>query len=918
MLSSDALAIRDGKDVKVPAEEIVPGDVIKLSLGDRVPADLRMCEVSNLAALEAALTGEAVPIDKTIDPIETGADPSQTPLGDRHNMCFSATLISSGAALGVAVATGDDTEIGTINALVNKVEKKKTNVLEQIDTVSKWLAVFIAITALATWNVAFFITDESGMDALSTALVCAVAMIPEGLEAIVTMTYAWAVSNMAKQNAIIRALPAVETLGSVTTICSDKTGTLTKNEMTLTAFVTSDKRYRFDVDASERKPTNFKVDNGFLSTRADPSKYMKASEVIKKGPSAQRKTLRGKKSSFGFGITQSMHPTNEDEVAQAPNATSQEDSPAAFSDVTGESPDSVFLRKALGGGILCSKCSLGENGGRKGEIGNPTELSILRAAYFGDVDVSAVKDSAPVIAEVPFSSEYKFMATVHAPVEQNDGVDYNDKLIAHVKGAPDRMIPLCKYQAKNGSFKEEDLEPCDKDYWIEQIAILSSHGLRVLALTRGSLEKGSVQQGEQLGPEFVQERGEPWLTIVGLCAIMDPPRPECIDAIKIAKGAGVRVAMITGDHKDTALAIGGMLGLVDEEHSEAITGPDLDAMSDDELKIAAQKYNVFARASPQNKIKIVKALQAEGEICGMTGDGVNDAPALKAADMGVAMGKEGTDVAREAAEMILADDNFATIVTAVREGRVVWDNLRKVLLVNTPINNAQGMSVLFGLLLGLDETPLSAIQVLYCNLICAVTLGFVCAVEPAEDGIMDQPPRRVGKRLIGRFLLLRIAIGTIVLVACTVGSVFWTDDMGYSLEETRSQALNTLSFGAIGVTMSARFARKSAFHCRTFVGNPIAWWSYAIMALLQVFITYTPGLNDAIFTMDAMDGKQWGIVVMFMFVVLVVMETEKSIRGYITDRQYYEEDWDEADAVEPDTTPLPAEVSRFGKNELTH
>mmetsp|Transcript_19651 Transcript_19651/g.40838 ORF Transcript_19651/g.40838 Transcript_19651/m.40838 type:complete len:919 (-) Transcript_19651:248-3004(-) len=918
MLSSDALAIRDGKDVKVPAEEIVPGDVIKLSLGDRVPADLRMCEVSNLAALEAALTGEAVPIDKTIDPIETGADPSQTPLGDRHNMCFSATLISSGAALGVAVATGDDTEIGTINALVNKVEKKKTNVLEQIDTVSKWLAVFIAITALATWNVAFFITDESGMDALSTALVCAVAMIPEGLEAIVTMTYAWAVSNMAKQNAIIRALPAVETLGSVTTICSDKTGTLTKNEMTLTAFVTSDKRYRFDVDASERKPTNFKVDNGFLSTRADPSKYMKASEVIKKGPSAQRKTLRGKKSSFGFGITQSMHPTNEDEVAQAPNATSQEDSPAAFSDVTGESPDSVFLRKALGGGILCSKCSLGENGGRKGEIGNPTELSILRAAYFGDVDVSAVKDSAPVIAEVPFSSEYKFMATVHAPVEQNDGVDYNDKLIAHVKGAPDRMIPLCKYQAKNGSFKEEDLEPCDKDYWIEQIAILSSHGLRVLALTRGSLEKGSVQQGEQLGPEFVQERGEPWLTIVGLCAIMDPPRPECIDAIKIAKGAGVRVAMITGDHKDTALAIGGMLGLVDEEHSEAITGPDLDAMSDDELKIAAQKYNVFARASPQNKIKIVKALQAEGEICGMTGDGVNDAPALKAADMGVAMGKEGTDVAREAAEMILADDNFATIVTAVREGRVVWDNLRKVLLVNTPINNAQGMSVLFGLLLGLDETPLSAIQVLYCNLICAVTLGFVCAVEPAEDGIMDQPPRRVGKRLIGRFLLLRIAIGTIVLVACTVGSVFWTDDMGYSLEETRSQALNTLSFGAIGVTMSARFARKSAFHCRTFVGNPIAWWSYAIMALLQVFITYTPGLNDAIFTMDAMDGKQWGIVVMFMFVVLVVMETEKSIRGYITDRQYYEEDWDEADAVEPDTTPLPAEVSRFGKNELAH
>ena len=914
MMSSDALVVRDGKDVKVPADEIVPGEIVKLSLGDRVPADLRMLEVSNLSALEAALTGESVPIDKTTDAIDVNGDPSQTPLGDRHNMCFSATLVSQGAAIGVAVETGDNTEIGTINALVNKVEKKKTNVLEQIDTVSKWLAVFIALTSLATWHVAFFITDESGIDALTTALVCAVAMIPEGLEAIVTMTYAWAVKNMAKQNAIIRALPAVETLGSVTTICSDKTGTLTKNEMTLTAFVTSDKRFRFDVDASQRTPNNFTVDNSYLSTRADHSKYIRASEVIRNGPSAQRRTRRGRKGTFPYGITQSMHPTVEDQVQDV-----QQTSVAAAVDMSsnGEHPDSEFLRKALGGGILCSKCVLGEGGGRKGEIGNPTELSILRAAYFGDVDVTAVKDSAPVVAEVPFSSEYKFMATVHEPVAQNDTSDYMDKLIVHAKGAPDRMIPLCKYQAKSGSFKEEDLEPCDKDYWIEQIAILSSHGLRVLALTRGTLEKGSIKAGEQLGPEFVQERGEPWLTIVGLCAIMDPPRPECVEAIKVAHGAGVRVAMITGDHKDTALAIGGMLGLLDEEHQEAVTGPEMDAMDDEELKVAAKKYNVFARASPQNKIRIVKALQSQGDVCGMTGDGVNDAPALKAADMGVAMGKEGTDVAREASEMILADDNFATIVSAVREGRVVWDNLRKVLLVNTPINNAQGMSVLFGLLLGLSETPLSSIQVLYCNLICAVTLGFVSAVEPAEDGIMNQPPRRVGKRLIGRFLFLRIAIGTITLVACTVGSVFWTEDMGYTLEETRSQALNVLSFGAIGITASARFARKSALHPRSFRGNAFAWWSYAIMAMLQVFITYTPGLNETIFTMDPMDGTQWGIVALFMVVVFIVMEVEKSIRGFLTDRQYYEEDYEEGDMM-VDNTPLPSEVNRFGRNEMAH
>ena len=281
--------------------------------------------------------------------------------------------------------------------------------------------------------------------------------------------------------------------------------------MTLTAFVTSDKRFRFNVDAKHRTANNFTVDNSYLSSRADHSKYINASEIIKKGPSAQRKSRRGKKNTFPFGITQSMHPANESEPTPAPQAASAAAADSNISAYTGEGehPEAAFLRKALGGGILCSKCSVGEGGGRKGEIGNPTELSILRAAYFGDVNVTEVKDSSPVIAEVPFSSEYKFMTTVHSPVAENDTEEYMDKLIVHAKGAPDRMIPLCKYQAKSGSFKEEDLEPCDKDYWIEQIAILSSHGLRVLALTRGTLGKDEVSQDQQLGPGFVQERGEP-------------------------------------------------------------------------------------------------------------------------------------------------------------------------------------------------------------------------------------------------------------------------------------------------------------------------------------------------------------------------------------------------------------------------
>jgi magnesium-transporting ATPase (P-type) len=655
----------------------------------------------------------------------------------------------------------------------------------------------------------------------------------------------------------------------------------------LIAFVSSNAHYKIDTDSKNRTVNNFTRDDSYMAERASHAQGKSKHDVIRGGPSASRGKKGGKYSS-GFSMHgTSYHSTGSLDAGTEPSSkTSVSSGPNAvdsFPVGAGESPSPTFVRNALAGGVLCSKCSLGDNGGKLGEIGNPTEISILRASYFADINVTAMKEDAPIIAEVPFSSEYKFMATVHEPMVENDGPGYDGKYIVHVKGAPDRMVTLCSHQAKAGMVGDDNKEPIDIAFWMEKIAILSSHGLRVLALCRGTVSKDSMNPGDQLKADFVNGRKESaWLTIVGLCAIMDPPRPECVQAIAEAHGAGVRVAMITGDHKDTALAIGTQLGLVDAKHSEAITGPELDAMDDSELRLATQKYNVFARASPQNKIQIVKALQANGEVCSMTGDGVNDAPALKAADMGVAMGKEGTDVAREASEMILADDNFATIVTAVREGRVVWDNLRKVLLINTPINNAQGLSVLFGILFGLKDTPLTPIQVLYCNLICAVTLGFVAAVEPAEDGIMTKPPRRVGKRLIGRFLLLRIILGTIVLVGCTVGSVFWVLDRGYDLAEQRSQALNTLSFGAISITLSARFAYNSAFHPRLLTGNPLCWYSVAIMAGLQVLITYTPGVNDTIFGMAPMDGFQWMIVGLFMVVVFIVMEAEKAVRRYLS------------------------------------
>ena len=920
MLSTDARVIRDGKEIMIPAGNLVPGDVCLLGLGDKIPSDLRMFNTSNLATGEAALTGESVPIDKIVDaiPVENGLDPEQVPLGDRKNMTYSATLVAQGSGTGIVVASGDYTQIGTINRLVNNTETIKTDVLKQIDMVSKVLFVAICFMCVATFLTAFFYSakyEGKVLDSINIALVCAVAMVPEGLEAIVTLTYSYAVKVMASHNAIVRALPAVETLGSVTVICSDKTGTLTQNIMSLTAFVTSNARYKNDVDANAgRAPANFVREDTFLAERAEQAVKQSGSEILADGPN-NAMGRRGKQASFHF-TTDSIH-TEENPDGAAAAANSDDPTPVP----NGASPSKEWVQSALACGVLCSKCVLGEGGGRAGEIGNPTELSILRASYFAGIDIEELKTDAPIVAEVPFSSDYKFMATIHEPLKADNAPD--GKYVAYIKGAPDRMVKQCKFQARAGLSGEENEEPCNENYWIEQIAILSSHGLRVLGLCRAYIDKDSVQEGAQLGQEFVNGRPEgKWLTMVGLCAIMDPPRPECVQAIKEAHGAGVRVAMITGDHKDTATAIGHMLGIVDEKYSEAVTGPELDAMSDEEIRRSVMTHNVFARASPQNKIRIVKALQVEGQVTSMTGDGVNDAPALKAANMGVAMGKEGTDVAREASEMILADDNFATIVYAVKQGRVVWDNLRKVLLVNTPINNSQGLSVLFGLLIGLEDTPITAIQILYSNFICAVTLGFVCAIEPAEEGIMALPPRRVGKRLIGRFLLLRILIGTALLTACVVGSSYIAEQMDRSLLQRRAVAFNVLDFGAMSVMLSARFAYNSSVHPRVFMNNNAAVGSVVVVTILQLILTYVPKLNSFVFSMEGMDWILWMFVLGSMAIVFIVMELEKALRRSLkaggTDTD------DSNDHLIADRAPanvsldMPKGASKLNLQELSH
>jgi len=558
MLPSYAIVRRDGKETKISATDLVPGDVVLLHLGGSVPADMRLVQVSNLATSEAALTGESLPIEKKTDPIQLkdGILPEQIPIGDRQNMCYSATLVAQGSGVGIVVATGDKTQIGAINKMVNEAETKKTDVEKQIDRVSKYLAAIIIICTIACFFIAHFMTGYPIFDSINLALCCAVAMVPEGLMAIVTMVYAWATSNMAKNNAIVRRLPAVEILGSVTVICSDKTGTLTQNVMSLTTFVTSNATYKVDVDSRERTNENLSVKNG-CSRGGDTEE---------------------KEKSF---------PTKE------------------------------YIMNALAGGILCSKCVLGTAGGNEGSIGNPTELAILRSAYFAGVDVGKLKSDCPIIAELPFSSEYKFMATVHEPLDSIDGPEVTDKYVVYVKGAPDRLTELCCYQAKTGNVNQ--LEAFDKSYWTSQTASLSSEGLRVLALCRAYVSRNDIIQDENLKAEFVNGQGKAWLTMIGLCAIMDPPRPECVKAISEAHSAGVRVAMITGDHKDTALAIGKMLKLVDETYTDVITGPELEVMSEKEVEKVVMTHNIFARASPHNKIQIVKALQERGQVVSMTG-----------------------------------------------------------------------------------------------------------------------------------------------------------------------------------------------------------------------------------------------------------------------------------------------------------
>ncbi|KAI8465790.1 MAG: cation transporting ATPase [Monoraphidium minutum] len=799
MLSPTAKVKRGGEPQVIPAEELVPGDIVLLKSGDKVPADVRLVTATNLQVQEAMLTGESVPVSKNA----SKAVPEKAPLGDRKNMAYSATSVVSGTAEGVVVGTGDCAEIGQISRLVNTVETVNNNLTRQLDVFGRWLAVLVLLVVVASFLLAKFRANESWRGAFESAVSIAVAVIPEGLPAVVTVVLAIGTTVMARNNAIVRQLPAVETLGSVNVICSDKTGTLTKNEMTVVRIRTVSTLYHVG----------------------------------------------------GVGYA----PEGEITVADAAGepGTALGDAAAAA------------LRGIVEGGVLANDSALTKGTDEAtGKVvysptGAPTEVALLTAGQKAGIDMAALKAAKPRVSVIPFESEHKFMASVN-----QDG----DKNILFVKGASDRLLPICKSQ-----FTSDDLSksaPIDVAFWNDAQSELSSQGLRVLALCRAELPKGEPLDG--LTAAGLQKRA-PFLTMVAVFAILDPPRVEVVAAIKEAHRAGITVKMITGDHRDTALAIGKMLGIAGEQ-GLALTGPEVDAMADEELRRIAPDCNIYARASPQNKIRIVRALQdAEPrKVVSMTGDGVNDAPALKAADVGVAMGITGTDVSKEAAKMVLADDNFASIVAAVKEGRRVWDNIVRLLLFNMPVTIAQGISVMWAYILGLAHAPLTVLQILLVNMVTAMTLGMSLAAEPAEPDVMDRPPRPANKRLVGKLVLWRMVFVSHLIVAAVLGAFYWGEKQGYSLPQRRSEAFNVLVAAQIGYFITCRFLKATTLHYRVLFGNWVAYVSILLTIGIQMFFTYVPVVNS-FFGMGPINGLQWGRVVVMAVIIYLIVEFEKAI-----------------------------------------
>jgi magnesium-transporting ATPase (P-type) len=777
MLSLEAVALRNGHRVTLPAEDLVPGDVVLLESGDRVPADLRILTARNARIDEAVLTGESVPVAMSADVL-----PADVLLGDRVNLAFSGTLVTAGHLRGVVVATGQSTEIGRIGELVSGVQRITTPLLEKIDRFGKQLSIAIIVLATLLFAAAWYARDYAAEELFLIVVSFAVAAIPEGLPAIMTITLALGVQRMARRKAVIRHLPAVETLGSVTVICSDKTGTLTRNEMTVGRLLTAE--HTFEITGTGYNPSGeIRIDG----------------------------------------------------VATAPGAY-------------------PIVIDAARASLLCNDADFSAADGEEWKLeGDPTEGAMLVLAAKAGLDRDETLEAWPRLDEIPFESENRFMATLH----RHDG----DGRRIFVKGAPERVLEMCDRAAANGA--EVAIDRAD---WQERIDAVADEGFRMLAV---ATRAGGAGQ-DRIGEDDVAGG----LTLLGVAGLIDPPREEAVEAVQECRRAGIQVKMITGDHVLTARSIGAQMAIGDGVH--AVTGTDIESATDDELVRMAEDTDVFARTSPQHKLRLVRALKARGEIVAMTGDGVNDAPALKQADIGIAMGIKGSEAAKGASEMVLADDNFATIAHAVEEGRTVYDNLKKTIIFILPTNGAEALMVVSAVVFAFTELPITPVQILWVNMITAVTLALALAFEPAEPGIMSRPPRPPGEPILSGYLLWRIVF-VAAMVAVAAQLLFLRElGAGRSPDAARTLAVNTLVAGQVFYLFNARYIHERSFGLRRLLSNRAVLVAGACLFVFQSVFTYVP-LFQSWFGTAGMTVQDWLWASTAGAAVFCTVEVEKAV-----------------------------------------
>ncbi len=707
-VQTDATLLRDGQKVNISSTELVPGDVVFLTSGDKVPADLRLIKARNLQVNESALTGESVAVEKSTQPLEPDA-----PLAERTNMAYAGSFVTFGQGKGIVVAIAKETETGRISQLMEEQTNLTTPLTRKFDKFSRTLLYIILGVAALTFAIGLG-RGQSWVTMFEAAVALAVSAIPEGLPAVVTITLAIGVSRMARRHAIVRKLPAVETLGGATVICSDKTGTLTENQMTVQAIYAGGQHY------------------GVKGVGYSPE-----GEIV-------------------------LNETPVD-LSHAP-----------------------VVQDCLIAGLLCNDSHLEEKEGGWNVVGDPTEGALITVARKAGFKLSDLEREMPRIDTIPFESEFQYMATLH---ESRGARESSQSNIIYVKGSVEALLSRCHKRLD----EQGDVVAIDPEIVHQEVDAMAHQGLRVLAFAkklvsrdRNSLEHEDIEQG---------------LIFIGLQGMIDPPREEAIKAVQACQNAGIQVKMITGDHAVTARAIAAQMGLRKDGEVLAFTGQQLTQMDQQTLATSVEDGTVFARVAPEQKLRLVEALQSKGEIVAMTGDGVNDAPALKQADIGIAMGKAGTEVAKEAADMILTDDNFASIEAAVEEGRTVYRNLLKAIAFILPVNGGESMTILISVLLA-RALPILALQVLWLNMVNSIAMTVPLAFEPKSEQVMRRPPRNPNERLLSNNLLKRIVVISVFNWILIFGVFEWIESTTGNIDLARTMAIQALVAGRIFYLLS--------------------------------------------------------------------------------------------------------------------